>query len=149
MASAPETETGSSIDTKRLVLGSNNPNVEHSASINRPMFSQDWEIISSSGYKISDHMINEPPPGKPFRIIMIGAGGQALTSCTTPYSNSSIRTIPSSSAMKRTMTWAGRGWRIDIPGVRAMYPVPVTNSAGGPTRTGRDIIALPKKFGSI
>ncbi|PGH32435.1 hypothetical protein GX50_04800 [[Emmonsia] crescens] len=69
------TETGNSSDAKRLVLGSNNPNIEHPASINRPMFSEDWEITSSSGCQISDHMMNEPPPSKPFQIIMIGARG--------------------------------------------------------------------------
>ncbi|PGH09783.1 hypothetical protein GX51_00467 [Blastomyces parvus] len=72
------TETGNASATKRLVLGSNNPNIEHPASINRPMFSEDWDITSSSGYTISDHMINEPPPGKPFRIIMIGAGAAGI-----------------------------------------------------------------------
>ncbi|EGC46868.1 flavin-binding monooxygenase [Histoplasma capsulatum var. duboisii H88] len=73
------TATRSPSATKPLVLGSNNPDIEHPASINRPMFSEDWDITSSSGYRISDNMINEPPPGKqPFRIIMIGAGAAGI-----------------------------------------------------------------------
>ncbi|KAG5291501.1 flavin-binding monooxygenase [Histoplasma ohiense] len=76
---ATATRSPSAAKPLALALGSNNPDIEHPASINRPMFSEDWDITSSSGYRISDNMINEPPPGKqPFRIIMLGAGAAGI-----------------------------------------------------------------------
>ncbi|KAK2813963.1 hypothetical protein FQN50_000364 [Emmonsiellopsis sp. PD_5] len=61
------------------ILGSNNPNISHPASTTRPMFSAEWPITSPSGYTVSDHMINEPPPGKKaFKIAMIGAGAAGI-----------------------------------------------------------------------
>ncbi|EZF22559.1 hypothetical protein H112_04614 [Trichophyton rubrum D6] len=56
-------------------LGSNNPDIPHPASITRPMVSEEWDYVSSSGYRVSEHMINEPFPGKEsFKIIMAGCG---------------------------------------------------------------------------
>ncbi|KAK2799965.1 hypothetical protein FQN51_006394 [Onygenales sp. PD_10] len=60
------------------ILGSNNPNISHPASTTRPMFSDEWPITSPSGYTVSDHMINEPPPSKAFKIAMIGAGAAGI-----------------------------------------------------------------------
>lgn len=59
-------------------LGSNNPDIDHPASIDRPMFSTEWNNVAPSGYRISDHMVNEPPPGKSFKIIMMGAGAAGI-----------------------------------------------------------------------
>ncbi|EEH37239.2 hypothetical protein PAAG_07795 [Paracoccidioides lutzii Pb01] len=71
-------DVAKSSHSKRLALGSNNPNIDHPTSTNRPIFNEDWDITSSSGYRITDHMINEPPPGKKFRIIIIGAGAAGI-----------------------------------------------------------------------
>ncbi|KAM5447377.1 hypothetical protein McanCB49686_007674 [Microsporum canis] len=39
------------------------------------MVSEEWDYVSPSGYRVSEHMINEPRPGKgPFKIIMAGCG---------------------------------------------------------------------------
>ncbi|EEH46643.2 uncharacterized protein PADG_02741 [Paracoccidioides brasiliensis Pb18] len=78
MAGNGTADVAKSSDSKRLALGSNNPNIEHPTSTNRPIFSEDWDITSSNGYRITDHMINEPPPGKKFRIIIIGAGAAGI-----------------------------------------------------------------------
>ncbi|ODH51147.1 hypothetical protein GX48_02762 [Paracoccidioides brasiliensis] len=78
MAGNGTADVAKSSDSKRLALGSNNPNINHPTSTNRPIFSEDWDITSSNGYRITDHMINEPPPGKKFRIIIIGAGAAGI-----------------------------------------------------------------------
>ncbi|EEH17769.2 hypothetical protein PABG_00332 [Paracoccidioides brasiliensis Pb03] len=78
MAGNGAADVAKSSDSKRLALGSNNPNIDHPTSTNRPIFSEDWDITSSNGYRITDHMINEPPPGKKFRIIIIGAGAAGI-----------------------------------------------------------------------
>lgn len=59
-------------------LGSNNPDVEHPASIDRPVYHEEWDIASPTGYRVSDHMVSEPPPGKGFKIIMMGAGAAGI-----------------------------------------------------------------------
>lgn len=71
-------QSSSSASSALNGLGSNNPNIDHPASTNRPMFSDEWNITSPTGYCVSDHMINEPPPGKSFRIIMIGCGAAGI-----------------------------------------------------------------------
>ncbi|KAK2879979.1 hypothetical protein FQN49_000705 [Arthroderma sp. PD_2] len=56
-------------------LGSNNPNIPHPASIKRPIFCEEWDSVAPSGYSVSNHMINEPRPGREsFKIIMVGCG---------------------------------------------------------------------------
>lgn len=60
-------------------LGSNNPNIEHPASVDRPMFSPEWPVTSPNGYRITDNMIYEPyPEQKSFRIVMMGAGASGI-----------------------------------------------------------------------
>ncbi|EEP79143.1 predicted protein [Uncinocarpus reesii 1704] len=67
------------IDLSSPPPGSNNPNIDHPASIHRPMFCPEWPTTSSSGYKISEHMVNEPfPERKSFKIIMLGAGAAGI-----------------------------------------------------------------------
>lgn len=50
----------------------------HPASIERPVQHPEWDRAGPTGYVVSKHMINEPPPGRPFRIIMIGAGAAGI-----------------------------------------------------------------------
>ncbi|KAI1918440.1 hypothetical protein LOZ65_004896 [Ophidiomyces ophidiicola] len=60
-------------------LGSNNPHIDHPASIDRPVFFPEWSVSSASGYRVSDHMVNEPfPERKAFKIIMMGAGAAGI-----------------------------------------------------------------------
>nr|KMM67448.1 monooxygenase [Coccidioides posadasii RMSCC 3488] len=60
-------------------LGSNNPNIDHPASIDRPMFCSEWPVSSPSGYKITDHMVNEAFPERAsFKIAMLGAGAAGI-----------------------------------------------------------------------
>ncbi|KAF3479651.1 uncharacterized protein GIQ15_06627 [Arthroderma uncinatum] len=62
-------------ESRPRCLGSNNPNIPHPASIDRPIFSEEWGSVAPSGYRVTDHMINEPRPGKEsFKIIMVGCG---------------------------------------------------------------------------
>ncbi|WEW56238.1 hypothetical protein PRK78_001677 [Emydomyces testavorans] len=69
----------SQVEVNLRSLGSNNPNIEHPASINRPMFCPEWPVSSPNGYRISDHMVNEPFPGhRSFKIIMMGAGAAGI-----------------------------------------------------------------------
>lgn len=58
-------------------IGSNTPGV-HPSSKARPVHYEEWSTPSARGYSISDHMINEPPPNKPLRVIMIGAGAAGI-----------------------------------------------------------------------
>jgi cation diffusion facilitator CzcD-associated flavoprotein CzcO len=60
-----------------LQIGSNTPG-PHPASISRPLHYPEWDAPSAGGYRVSDHMLNEPPPGKPFKIIMMGAGAAGI-----------------------------------------------------------------------
>ena len=60
-----------------LRLGSNTPG-DHPASSERPIHYPEWDRPSETGYRISDHMLNEPPPGKSFKIIMMGAGAAGI-----------------------------------------------------------------------
>lgn len=74
-----ETSTGNGLTglPEDLCLGSNTPG-EHPASINRPISFPEWSKPSASGYRISEHMINEPPPNRPFKIVMMGAGAAGI-----------------------------------------------------------------------
>ncbi|OQU97838.1 hypothetical protein CLAIMM_03718 [Cladophialophora immunda] len=58
-------------------IGSNTPGA-HPSSEHRPVYHKEWGTPSARGYSISDHMINEPPPDKPFRVIMVGAGAAGI-----------------------------------------------------------------------
>lgn len=60
-----------------IQLGSNTPGV-HPASIERPIHYAEWDQATQRSYRVSDHMINEPPPKKPFKIIMMGAGAAGI-----------------------------------------------------------------------
>lgn len=67
------------LESEMPSLGSNNPDIEHPASVDRPMFCPEWPVVSPNGYRISDNMINEPfPEQKPFRIVMVGAGASGI-----------------------------------------------------------------------
>jgi len=58
-------------------IGSNSQG-PHPASIERPVQHPEWDKPSRGGYVVSNHMINEPPPNKPFRIIVMGAGAAGI-----------------------------------------------------------------------
>ncbi|CAI4215880.1 unnamed protein product [Parascedosporium putredinis] len=58
-------------------IGSNSQG-PHPASIERPVQHPEWDKPSPGGYVVSNHMINEPPPNKPFRIIVMGAGAAGI-----------------------------------------------------------------------
>ncbi|KNG86137.1 dimethylaniline monooxygenase [Aspergillus nomiae NRRL 13137] len=61
-----------------ITIGSNSPGI-HPASEKRPVHYPEWDRPSSTGYVVSNHLINEPPPGQPsFRIIVIGAGAAGI-----------------------------------------------------------------------
>lgn len=60
-----------------MTIGSNSAG-PHPSSVNRPVQHAEWDKASSTGYVVSKHLINEPPPGKPFKIIMIGAGAAGI-----------------------------------------------------------------------
>lgn len=48
------------------------------ASNKRPVHHPEWDQPSSRGYIVSKHLINEPPPNKPFKIIVVGAGAAGI-----------------------------------------------------------------------
>lgn len=58
-------------------IGSNTPGV-HPSSQDRPVHYEEWSKPSARGYSISDHLINEPPPNRPFRVVVIGAGAAGI-----------------------------------------------------------------------
>ncbi|EXJ74905.1 uncharacterized protein A1O5_01601 [Cladophialophora psammophila CBS 110553] len=60
-----------------LRIGSNTQG-SHPSSDVRPVHYSEWDKPSPNGYVVSDHMINEPPIGRPFKIIMIGAGAAGI-----------------------------------------------------------------------
>ncbi|RAL00166.1 flavin-containing monooxygenase [Aspergillus ibericus CBS 121593] len=60
-----------------LRLGSNTPG-PHPSSQARPVHRPEWDRPSDRGYTVSNHLINEPPPEKPFKIIMLGAGAAGI-----------------------------------------------------------------------
>ncbi|KAF9882914.1 hypothetical protein FE257_004895 [Aspergillus nanangensis] len=60
-----------------MQIGSNTVGA-HPSSQNRPVSHSEWDRPSSSGYVVSNHLINEPPIGKPFKIIMMGAGAAGI-----------------------------------------------------------------------
>lgn len=61
----------------RITIGSNSIG-PHPSSAERPVHHAEWDKPSERGYVVGKHMINEPPPGKPFRIIVIGAGAAGI-----------------------------------------------------------------------
>ena len=55
----------------------------HPASIKTPIWHPEWSAPTTSGYRISNHLVSEPHSTayrtpKPFRIIMIGAGAAGI-----------------------------------------------------------------------
>ncbi|GFN20563.1 hypothetical protein AtubIFM55763_005711 [Aspergillus tubingensis] len=58
-------------------LGSNTPG-PHPASVTRPVQHAELNKPSDRGYTVYSHLINEPPLGKPFKIIMMGAGASGI-----------------------------------------------------------------------
>ncbi|OGM48707.1 dimethylaniline monooxygenase [Aspergillus bombycis] len=58
-------------------LGGNSQGA-HPSSVDRPVHYPQWDQPSSRGYVVSNHMINEPPQGKSFRIVVIGAGAAGI-----------------------------------------------------------------------
>ena len=61
-----------------ITIGSNTKG-PHPASINRPVQHPEWNRPGKTGYVVSPHLINEPPPGKRhFKILMIGAGAAGI-----------------------------------------------------------------------
>lgn len=60
-----------------MQLGSNSPG-PHESSSRRPVHYPEWDVPSDRGYVVSDHMINEPRAGNPFRIMVIGAGAAGI-----------------------------------------------------------------------
>lgn len=60
-----------------LKIGSNKAGSKP-ASAERPVHYGEWDVASNSGYVVGDNMINEPPPGKPFKIAFIGAGAAGI-----------------------------------------------------------------------
>ena len=60
-----------------ISIGSNTPGT-HPASTHRPIHYDEWAKPSASGYQVSDTMINEALPDKPFKILMIGAGAAGI-----------------------------------------------------------------------
>ncbi|OOF92101.1 hypothetical protein ASPCADRAFT_153419 [Aspergillus carbonarius ITEM 5010] len=63
--------------SSHLRLGSNTPG-PHPSSQTRPVHRPEWDKPSDRGYVVSDHLINEPSPGKSFKIIMLGAGAAGI-----------------------------------------------------------------------
>jgi hypothetical protein len=59
------------------VLGGNSRGA-HPSSVNQPVHHPEWDQPSSRGYVVSNHMINEPPRERPFRIVVIGAGAAGI-----------------------------------------------------------------------
>lgn len=60
-----------------ISIGSNTPG-PHPASKTRPVHYEEWSVPSASGYRVSDHMVGEPVPGRPFKIIVMGAGAAGI-----------------------------------------------------------------------
>lgn len=62
-----------------LQIGSNRPGIEYPSSEVRPAFSEEWETTAPSGYKISEHLLGEPPISNvPFRVLCLGAGASGI-----------------------------------------------------------------------
>lgn len=60
-----------------LQLGGNSRG-PHPSSVERPVHHPEWDIPSHRGYVPPRTMINEPLPGKPFKIIFLGAGAAGI-----------------------------------------------------------------------
>ena len=61
-----------------ITIGSNTPGA-HPASIERPVQHPEWDTPGATGYVVSHHLINEPPPINPrFKILVIGAGAAGI-----------------------------------------------------------------------
>ena len=60
-------------------IGSNKQGIHYPSSENRPAFSSEWTTESASGYRISEHLLGEPPQdAAPFRILCLGAGASGI-----------------------------------------------------------------------
>lgn len=58
---------------------SNKPGIPLPSSKDRPAFSPEWITTAPSGYKISEHLLGEPPITKePFRVLCLGAGASGI-----------------------------------------------------------------------
>ncbi len=82
MGSYPEEPPKKAVDgymglPEDLKIGSNTPG-PHPASKTRPVHYDEWSAPSASGYCVSKHLVGEPPPGKPFKVIMMGAGAAGI-----------------------------------------------------------------------
>lgn len=61
-----------------ITIGSNTQG-PHPSSVNRPVHYPEWEAPSERGYRVSAHMINEPPTTRQrFKILVIGAGASGI-----------------------------------------------------------------------
>lgn len=60
-----------------MQIGSNTAG-SHPASVERPVQHPEWDRPSERGYVVSKTMINEPPPERPMKIIMMGAGAAGI-----------------------------------------------------------------------
>ncbi|KAL2844102.1 dimethylaniline monooxygenase [Aspergillus pseudoustus] len=60
-----------------MQIGSNTPG-PHPSSHARPVNHPEWNRPSPTGYGVSNHLINEPPIGQRFKIIMMGAGAAGI-----------------------------------------------------------------------
>lgn len=61
-----------------IQIGSNTPG-PHPPSTHRPVHYPEWDTPSASGYRVSDHLVNEPPPDhSPFKVVIMGAGAAGI-----------------------------------------------------------------------
>ena len=61
-----------------MTIGSNTKGA-HPASTERPVQYPEWDAPGPTGYVVSHHLINEPPPTNPrFKILMLGAGAAGI-----------------------------------------------------------------------
>lgn len=60
-----------------ITIGSNSQGA-HPSSVERPVQRPEWNKAGNTGYIVSQHMINEPPIGKRFKIMMMGAGAAGI-----------------------------------------------------------------------
>lgn len=60
-------------------IGSNKPGIKYPSSEVKPAFSETWTTVAPSGYKISEHLLGQPPISNvPFRILCLGAGASGI-----------------------------------------------------------------------
>lgn len=112
---------------KDMTIGSNTAG-SHPSSKYRPVQHEVWDQPHSNGYVVSPHMINEPPPGRPFRIIMLGAGAAGidfLHSAPVAFAGTDIEFICYDRNEDIGGTWYENrypGCACDIPSVGYVFP---------------------------